>query len=54
VVIRSTGLFPNPEETIRGYTLVRTIAATDGEWQKTMQQGLADLVEQIKKKLVKA
>jgi hypothetical protein len=36
------------EQTVRGYTLVKSMAATDGEWQRTMEPGANDLAEEIK------
>ena len=39
-------------ETVRGYSRVQTMAATDDEWRKTVTQGVHDLAEKMKEKLL--
>jgi len=53
VVLKSDPLFAGKEESVRGYASVNGMAATDGEWQRTMQLGVKDLVEKVKAKLPK-
>lgn len=51
VVLSGAPLFAGKEESVRGYAIVNTMAATDGEWQRTMQLGVQDLAEKVKAKL---
>ena len=51
VILKSEALLINPEETVRGYALARSMAATDGEWQRTMQQGVGDLIDKMKARI---
>lgn len=51
VALKSETMFAGREETVRGYAIVNTMAATDGEWQRSMQEGVADLVEKLKAKI---
>ena len=51
VILKSEALLINPEETVRGYALARSMAATDGEWQRTMQQGIGDLIDKMKARI---
>jgi hypothetical protein len=41
-------MFAGKDETVRGYAIVNSMAATDGEWQKSMQDGVADLIDRMK------
>jgi hypothetical protein len=51
LLLRGAPLFAGEGESVRGYAIVNTMAATDGEWQRTMQLGVQDLVEKVKAKL---
>lgn len=51
LILTSEALLINPQETVRGYALVRSLAATDEEWQRTMQEGLKDLIDKMKSRI---
>lgn len=36
------------QPTVRGYAVVQTLAATEGQWSSTLQQGYDDLVQKMK------
>jgi hypothetical protein len=48
VIMKGDVLASGNEQSVRGYTLVESLAATDGEWQRTMQLGASDLIEKMK------
>jgi uncharacterized lipoprotein YajG len=50
VVMKGDALLAGAQESVRGYTRVESLAVTDGEWLRTMQQGVNDLIEQMKMK----
>lgn len=51
VLLRSAALFAGKDESVRGYAIVNSMAATEGEWQRAMQAGVQDLVGKVKAKL---
>lgn len=54
VVLKSETMFAGKDETVRGYAIVNSMAATDGEWQKSMQEGVADLIDKMKARIAVA
>lgn len=48
LLLRSPRLFPGQDASVRGYAIVRTLAATDDEWRRAMQLGVQDLVDKVK------
>lgn len=48
VVMKGDMLAGGAEQTVRGYARVEGMAATDGQWQQTMQQGAEDLSAKMK------
>jgi hypothetical protein len=48
VVMKGDMLIGGAELMVRGYTLVEAMAATDAQWQKTMEGGAADLAGKMK------
>lgn len=51
LLLKGEALLVNPQETVRGYSIVKGMAITDEVWQQVMQQGIGDLVEQVKAKV---
>jgi len=51
LVINGQVVIPTTEQTVRGSAAIESFAATDGEWQKVMQKGLANLIEKTKEKI---
>jgi hypothetical protein len=51
LLLKGEALLVNPQEAVRGYSIVKGMAITDEVWQQVMQQGIADLVEQVKVKV---
>jgi hypothetical protein len=51
VVMNGDVVIPTTAQTVRGYAIIESLAATDGEWQKVMQQGIADLIDKVKAKI---
>jgi hypothetical protein len=53
VVLKSEAMFAGKDETVRGYAIVKSMAATDGEWQRSMQEGVADLIDKLTAKIAR-
>ena len=51
LLLKSEALLVSPQEAVRGYGIVKGMAITDDVWQQVMQQGIADLVAQVKAKV---
>jgi hypothetical protein len=51
VVLKGEVLAESNQETVRGYSIINAMAATDSQWQEVMQNGVQDLVEKMKTKL---
>ena len=51
LLLKSEALLVSPQEAVRGYGIVKGMAITDDVWQHVMQQGIADLVDQVKAKV---
>jgi len=49
--MESEALIGMNQEIVRGYTHGNFVAATDGAWQETMQEGVTDLIHKISGKL---
>jgi uncharacterized lipoprotein YajG len=48
LVLKSEALTGRKEEIVRGYAIVKGMAATDAEWREVVQSGVADLVKNVK------
>ncbi|MGZ4925957.1 MAG: hypothetical protein ACXV4B_05830 [Halobacteriota archaeon] len=48
LLLKGPVLIGSNEETIRGYSIVKGMVATDNEWQQVMQQGIQDVIEKVK------
>lgn len=51
VSLKGEVLAGSNEETVRGYSIINAMAATDSQWQEVMQNGVQDLIEKMKTKL---
>ena len=51
LLVRGEALTGRKEEPVRGYAILKGLAATDREWQEVMQMGIADLVANLKAKI---
>jgi hypothetical protein len=51
VLLKGEVLAGSNEETVRGYSIVNAMAATESQWQEVMQNGVQDLIEKMKTKL---
>lgn len=51
LLLNGEALLVSPQEVVRGYSIVKSMAITDEVWRQVMQQGIADLVEQVKAKV---
>lgn len=51
LVIKNEKLLTNPGEPVRGYAIVRAMGATDSGWQRTVQEGIADLIHKLKARI---
>jgi hypothetical protein len=51
VLLKGEVLAGSNEETVRGYSIVNAMAATESQWQEVMQNGIQDLIEKMKTKL---
>ena len=51
LLLKSEALLVSPQEVVRGYSIVKGMVITDDVWQQVMQQGVADLVDQVKAKV---
>jgi uncharacterized lipoprotein YajG len=51
LVVKGGVLAGGNEDTVRGYSIVRGMAATDSQWQEAMQNGVQDLIKKMKAKL---
>ena len=48
VTMKGDILIGSKEKTVRGYTLVKGMAATDDQWSRTLEQGNEDLISKMK------
>jgi hypothetical protein len=48
LVLKGEALTGRKEEVVRGYAIVKGVAATDAEWQAAIQSGVDDLVKNVK------
>jgi len=51
VLLKSEVLAGRSEETVRGYSVIKIMVATDSRWQEVIQNGVHDMIEKMKTKL---
>ena len=51
VLLKGEVLAGSSEETVRGYSVIKTMAATGSRWQEAMQNGVQDMIDKMKTKL---
>ncbi len=51
VLLKGDVLAGGNEEAVRGYSIVKGMAITDSGWQEVMQNGVQDLIENMKAKI---
>jgi hypothetical protein len=52
--LQSPVLIGGNDETVRGYSIVKSMVATDTEWHQVMQQGIQDVIVKIKARVNEA
>jgi hypothetical protein len=51
VLLKGDVLAEGHEQPVRGYSIVKAMAATDSQWQEVLQNGVQDLIEKMKAKI---